>query len=228
MKEYRVDLHLHTCLSPCGSLEMSPQRIVETALERGLDAIAVTPEGKRSYDCNSMNNLSFHITDITANSIRANASEIGLSVEEQDTRIVIRITDNGSGMDAETARRVTNPFYTTRTTRKVGLGLPFLIQNAEQTGGSVTLTSEPGKGTEVRAVFHSDHIDCPPWGDLPGTVALLITGNPEINVCFEYRSGETGYSISTNEIKEILDGVPLSYPKVMLLIKEMIKENIRS
>lgn len=100
-----------------------------------------------------MNNLSFHITDITANSIRANASEIGLSVEEQDTRIVIRITDNGSGMDAETARRVTNPFYTTRTTRKVGLGLPFLIQNAEQTGGSVTLTSEPGKGTEVRAVF---------------------------------------------------------------------------
>ena len=157
-----------------------------------------------------MNNLSFHITDITANSIRANASEIGLSVEEQDTRIVIRITD------------------TTRTTRKVGLGLPFLIQNAEQTGGSVTLTSEPGKGTEVRAVFHSDHIDCPPWGDLPGTVALLITGNPEINVCFEYRSGETGYSISTNEIKEILDGVPLSYPKVMLLIKEMIKENIRS
>ena len=175
-----------------------------------------------------MNNLSFHITDITANSIRANASEIGLSVEEQDTRIVIRITDNGSGMDAETARRVTNPFYTTRTTRKVGLGLPFLIQNAEQTGGSVTLTSEPGKGTEVRAVFHSDHIDCPPWGDLPGTVALLITGNPEINDCFEYRSGETGYSISTNEIKEILDGVPLSYPKVMLLIKEMIKENIRS
>ena len=171
---------------------------------------------------------SFHITDITANSIRANASEIGLSVEEQDTRIVIRITDNGLGMDAETARRVTNPFYTTRTTRKVGLGLPFLIQNAEQTGGSVTLTSEPGKGTEVRAVFHSDHIDCPPWGDLPGTVALLITGNPEINVCFEYRSGETVFSISTNEIKEILDGVPLSHPKVMLLIKEMIKENIRS
>ena len=170
-----------------------------------------------------MNNLSFHITDITANSIRANASEIGLSVEEQDTCIVIRITDNGLGMDAETARRVTNPFYTTRTTRKVGLGLPFLIQNAEQTGGSVTLTPEPGKGTEVRAVFHSDHIDCPPWGDLPGTVALLITGNPEIYVCFEYRSGETGYSISTNEIKEILDGVPLSYPKVMLLIKEMIK-----
>ena len=167
-----------------------------------------------------MNNLSFHITDITANSIRANASEIGLSVEEQDARIVIRITDNGSGMDAETARRVTNPFYTTRTTRKVGLGLPFLIQNAQTVAQTV--------GIPIEQQVHSDHIDCPPWGDLPGTVALLITGNPKINVCFEYRSGETGYSISTNEIKEILDGVPLSHPKVMLLIKEMIKENIRS
>ncbi len=74
-----------------------------------------------------MNNLSFHITDITANSIRANASEIGLFIEEQDARIIIRITDNGSGMDAETVARITNPFYTTRTTRKVGLGVPFLI-----------------------------------------------------------------------------------------------------
>lgn len=173
-----------------------------------------------------MNNLSFHITDITANSIRANASEIGLFIEEQDARITIRITDNGSGMDAETVARITNPFYTTRTTRKVGLGVPFLIQNAEQTGGSVSITSELGKGTEVTASFHSDHIDCPPWGDLPGTVAMLITGNPDINVCFEYHAGETAFSINTNEIKEILDGIPLSHPKVMLSVKEMIKENL--
>ena len=173
-----------------------------------------------------MNNLSFHITDITANSIRANASEISLFIEEQDARIIIRITDNGSGMDAETVARITNPFYTTRTTRKVGLGVPFLIQNAEQTGGSVFITSEPGKGTEVTATFLADHIDCPPWGDLPGTVAMLITGNPEINVCFEYHAGETAFSISTNEIKEILDGIPLNHPKVMLLVKELIKENL--
>lgn len=100
-----------------------------------------------------MNNLSFHITDITANSIRANASEIGLHIEEQDAQIIIRITDDGSGMDEETVARITNPFYTTRTTRKVGLGIPFLIQNAEQTGGAVSITSKPGKGTEVAASF---------------------------------------------------------------------------
>ena len=177
-----------------------------------------------------MEELSLNILDIAQNSVRANATRVDITVAElpAEDRLVITINDNGCGMTPEQVAHVEDPFYTTRTTRKVGLGLPFLIQNAEQTGGSVTLTSEPGKGTEVRAVFHSDHIDCPPWGDLPGTVALLITGNPEINVCFEYRSGETGYSISTNEIKEILDGVPLSYPKVMLLIKEMIKENIRS
>ena len=174
-----------------------------------------------------MNNLSFHITDITANSIRANASEIGLHIEEQDAQIIIRITDDGSGMDEETVARITNPFYTTRTTRKVGLGIPFLIQNAEQTGGAVSITSKTGKGTEVAASFHSDHIDCPPWGDLPGTVAMLITGNPDINVRFEYQAGKTTFSISTNEIKEILDGIPLSHPKVMLLVKEMIRENIR-
>ena len=174
-----------------------------------------------------MNNLSFHITDITANSIRANASEIGLFIEQREGRITIRITDNGSGMDAGTIARVTTPFYTTRTTRKVGLGIPFLIQNAEQTGGAVSITSEPGKGTEVTASFHSDHIDCPPWGDLPGTVAMLVTGNPDINIRFEYQAGETIFFVSTNEIKEILDGIPLSHPKVMLLVKEMIKENIR-
>ena len=173
-----------------------------------------------------MNNLSFHITDITTNSIRANASEIQLYVEEQNSTIIIRITDNGFGMDRETLVRVTNPFYTTRTTRKVGLGIPFLIQNAEQTGGSVVITSELGKGTEVTACFHSNHIDCPPWGDLPGTVAMLITGNPEVNVCFEYCSGEIDFTINTNEIRESLDGIPLSYPKVMLLVKEIIGSNI--
>lgn len=174
-----------------------------------------------------MNNLSFHITDIIANSIRAKASEIGLFIEERDSRITIRIVDNGLGMDTGTVVRVTNPFYTTRTTRKVGLGIPFLIQNAEQTGGGVSITSEPGKGTVVTASFRSDHIDCPPWGDLSGTVAMLITGNPDINICFEYQEGETIFSISTNEIKETLNDIPLSHPKVMLLVKEMIKENIR-
>ncbi|WP_455628144.1 ATP-binding protein [Parabacteroides chinchillae] len=173
-----------------------------------------------------MDNLSFHITDIIANSIRAGATEIGLLISDSKDAIEICIKDNGCGMDAETLARVTNPFYTTRTTRKVGLGLPFLIQNAEQTGGSVSIISELGKGTTVTARFISTNIDCPPWGDLPATVAMLITGNPDVNICFSYRSGKEFFDLSTNDIKEALDGMPVSHPKVMLFIKDMIRENI--
>lgn len=142
--------------------------------------------------------------------------------------ITIRIADDGRGMDAETVSRVANPFYTTRTTRKVGLGLPFLIQNTEQTGGNVSIFSAPGEGTTVTACFVSMHIDCPPWGDLPGTVAMLITSNPDINICFMYQSDTVSFTLSTNEIKEVLDGLPISHPKVMLYIKEIIKENLAS
>lgn len=173
-----------------------------------------------------MNNLSFHITDITTNSIRANASEIKLEITEKVGKIEIRITDNGFGMDAATLSQVMDPFYTTRSTRKVGLGIPFLIQNAEQTGGHVYITSTLGKGTEVIADFISSHIDCPPWGDLPGTVAMLISGNPEINISFIYYTEKITFSISTQELKEALEGIPLSHPKIALLIKQMIKENI--
>lgn len=174
-----------------------------------------------------MKDLAFHITDIVSNAIRAKASCISLSIDEQRGVITIRIADNGCGMDAATLSHAVDPFYTTRTTRRVGLGLPFLIQNAEQTGGNVGITSEPGRGTEVTARFLSTHIDCPPWGDLAGTVAMLITGNPEVNLCFSYHSEKADFSVSTADIKDILEGIPLSHPKVMLLVKEMVGENMK-
>ena len=136
-----------------------------------------------------MDNLSFHITDITANSIRAKASDIEIDIQIKDTSICIRIADNGCGMDPETVSLIRNPFYTTRTTRKVGLGLPFLIQNAEQTGGNVEISSIQGKGTVVVACFVS-------------------------------------FDISTRELKEILEDMPLSHPKVMLYLKELIANQI--
>lgn len=173
-----------------------------------------------------MNNLSFHITDIATNSIRAAATEIRLDITVQSGLITLRVADNGCGMDADTLAHATNPFYTTRTTRKVGLGLPFLIQNAEQSGGEVTIDSTPGVGTCVTARFMATHIDCPPWGDLPGTVALLMTGNPEINLRFTYQSEVISFALSTDEILEILDGLPISHPQVTRSIKEMIKENV--
>lgn len=173
-----------------------------------------------------MNTLTFHITDIASNSIRAGATYILLEIVINEVMATIRITDNGCGMNAETISRVTDPFYTTRTTRKVGLGIPFLIQNAEQTGGTVKIISQPGKGTEVTAVFNITHIDCPPWGDLADTVAMLLTGNPDINICFSYKKGEMEFTLSTNELKEIFDDMPLSHPKITLSIKELIAENL--
>lgn len=173
-----------------------------------------------------MDNLSFHITDIAGNCVRAGATDIVLSIEEINSKIIIGITDNGCGMDRETLDRVSNPFYTSRTTRKVGLGIPFLIQNAEQTGGTVFIKSEPGKGTEVVATFIASHIDCPPWGDLSGTIAMLMTGNPDINIRFFYQSKDIEYAISSEAILEVLDGIPLSHPKVMPLVKDMISGNI--
>ncbi|MBC8617962.1 ATP-binding protein [Parabacteroides faecis] len=173
-----------------------------------------------------MNTLTFHITDIASNSVRAGATRISLEITIHEDHTTVRITDNGCGMDAETVSRITNPFYTTRTTRKVGLGIPFLIQNAEQTGGHVSITSEPGKGTAVTACFITSNIDCPPMGDLPGTVAMLISGNPGINVCFSYRKEELLFEISSEDLRSVFEDIPLSYPKVILAIREMIAANL--
>jgi len=173
-----------------------------------------------------MNSLSFHITDITTNSIRAQATQVSILICEQVDRISIRIEDDGCGMDAETIARVRNPFYTTRITRKVGLGLPFLIQNAEQTGGCVTIESTIGKGTIVTAFFISTHIDCPPWGNLAETIALLIAGNPEVTITFTYQSQKVNFSISSGDIKNVLEDIPISHPKVVSWLKEMLEENL--
>lgn len=173
-----------------------------------------------------MNTLTFHITDIASNSVRAGGTRISLEITIHEDHTTIRITDNGCGMDAETVSRITNPFYTTRTTRKVGLGIPFLIQNAEQTGGHVSITSEPGKGTAVTACFITSNIDCPPMGDLPGTVAMLISGNPGINVCFSYRKEELLFEISSEDLQSVFEDIPLSHPKIILAIQEMIAANL--
>ncbi|WP_370860350.1 ATP-binding protein [Parabacteroides faecis] len=173
-----------------------------------------------------MNTLTFHITDIASNSVRAGATRISLEITIHEDHTTVRITDNGCGMDAETVSRITNPFYTTRTTRKVGLGIPFLIQNVEQTGGHVSITSEPGKGTAVTACFITSNIDCPPMGDLPGTVAMLISGNPGINVCFSYRKEKLLFEISSEDLQSVFEDIPLSHPKVILAIREMIAANL--
>ena len=126
-----------------------------------------------------MKELSLNILDIAENSVKAGATLITVSLTQAGNVLTIDITDDGCGMDAETVRRVTDPFYTTRTTRRVGLGLPLLKLEAEQTGGTLTVTSRTaaqcpdGHGTTVRATFHTDHIDCMPLGDVTATLVRL-------------------------------------------------------
>lgn len=173
-----------------------------------------------------MKNLSEHIMDIAQNSIKAKADSVVVEVKDRGDKIVIRIEDDGFGMDKETVKRVSDPFYTTRTTRKVGLGIPFLKQHAEQAGGKVSISSEQGTGTVLIATFVTTNIDSPPVGDLDVTIALLITGNPMVNFIFTYLKDDKEYKLTTKDIKEVIGDLDISMPKVTGFIKEMIKENL--
>lgn len=177
-----------------------------------------------------MKDLSMHIMDILQNSTRAKATEITLEVlldSAQDTLTLI-FKDNGCGMSEETVQKVIDPFYTSRTTRKVGLGLPLLKQNSEMTGGSMTIQSKEGVGTTVTAVFGLTHLDTPPMGDLAGTIVLTISAYPDIRFIFHYkRDDEVDYVLDTDEVYEILDGVPINDPDVIASLKEMVEENIK-
>ncbi|MCD8194222.1 MAG: sensor histidine kinase [Tannerellaceae bacterium] len=173
-----------------------------------------------------MDTICFHITDITANSIRAGAKEIALIIVEVGNKFMFTIKDDGCGMTQDKVNLLTDPFYTTRTTRKIGLGIPFLVQNANQTGGAVKIVSVPTQGTTVEASFCTNHIDCPPIGDLADTITLLICGNPEINISLEYRKGEENFMITTATLKEIFEGFPLNKLQVVMLVKEFLAANL--
>ncbi len=171
-----------------------------------------------------MKDLSEHILDIVGNSIRAGALliEIGLEVLVIEKVLILRIRDNGCGMSEEMVARVTDPFVTSRTTRKVGLGLPFLKMNAELTGGAVKVASEEGKGTLVEALFYHHHIDFVPRGDLKGSMALIMSGNPNVDFVLSLKRGSDAFEIKSADIKEVLGDVPINHPKVGRFIKEMM------
>ena len=177
-----------------------------------------------------MKNLAMHIMDITRNSVRAGASLIGIRLEVFKTERVLQMTikDNGCGMDPDMILRVTDPFVTSRTTRKVGLGLPFLKMNAEQTGGALTIQSQPGEGTVVSATFNYSHIDCIPLGDIQGTVALIMSGNPNQEFEFEICKDESVFMLKSIEIKEAMYGISIANPAVAKMIAEMVDTSLLS
>ena len=176
-----------------------------------------------------MEELSLHILDIAENSVAAGATLVEIGVKYQLGKapwLTITVRDNGRGMSPEVASRVSDPFYTTRTTRKVGLGVPFFKMAALMTGGDFSIQSQVGKGTRGRAVFGLTHIDRMPLGNMADTMCILMGCNEQINFSFTYQVGEAVFTVSTAQLQEILDGVPLNTPQVMDFIRGYIKENM--
>lgn len=177
-----------------------------------------------------MKELSLHILDIAKNSVKAKASLIKITVFEDvsENILTIEIEDNGCGMSPEFLKNVTDPFTTTRTTRKVGLGIPLFKIAAEQCGGKMQIFSKEGKGTTLRVHFEYNHIDRAPIGDMAGTMQTLISGSPEIDFLYKHTKNGNEFILDTREMRKILGDVPLDSMEVVSWIYDYIKEGINS
>ena len=170
--------------------------------------------------------LSLHILDVAENSVRANASLIAIEVlaDTAGDLLTISIEDDGCGMDEQMAAQVSDPFFTTRTTRKVGLGVPLFRFAAQSAGGWFRLSSTPGRGTRVEAAFVLSHIDRMPLGDITGCVHDLIVFHPNVDFLFTYSYNGKSFQLDTRQMRELLGGVALDTPEVSDWIREYLRE----
>lgn len=174
-----------------------------------------------------MTELSLNVLDVAENSTRAKASLVQITVDADTAadRLSITIADDGCGMTPEQVAQVTDPFFTSRTTRKVGLGVPFFKYAAEAAGGSFSIESQPGVGTTVIASFVLSHIDRMPLGDITSTIHTLVVYHPETDFLYEYRYNGRSFVLDTREFKEVLEGVPFDTPEISQYIKDYLTEN---
>ncbi len=174
-----------------------------------------------------MRELSLNVLDIAQNSISANATLIEIELKEstENNELLIGIYDNGKGMTKEQLEAVRDPFFTTRTTRKVGMGIPLFKMAAEMTGGHLEIESELGVGTKVKAFFKTDHLDFVPIGDMTSTMVMLITMNGHIDFLYTRSLDKKSFTLDTRSLKEILGDVPFSEPTVSAWLKDYIEQN---
>ena len=174
-----------------------------------------------------MDELSLNILDVAQNSITAGATLVEIAIEEDTVRdtLTILIRDNGCGMSEEAAMRAADPFYTTRKTRKVGLGLPFFKMAAEMTGGCFSIESSVGSGTSVRASFGRSHIDRAPLGDMAGTITSLVMHRPDIDFVYTHSLDGAGFALDTREVRRMMEGISIASPEVIAWMSEFISEN---
>jgi hypothetical protein len=175
-----------------------------------------------------MRTMADHILDIASNSVTAGATQIWLDIDHDPANhlFVFTVRDNGRGMDADGRTRVFDPFFTTRphSIRRFGLGLPFLKENTELTGGGVDLKSVSGEGTTLRATFHTDHIDCLPFGDLASTILVLLISDDAVLWHIRRVEGNLAYTVGTEELQAVFSSEEMSDPQAQLLLLEFLRE----
>ena len=176
-----------------------------------------------------MPEIALHIMDLVQNCISAMAKHIRILLMESfvANTLEILIADDGKGMSEEFLERVTSPFTTTRTTRRVGLGIPLMKAGCEMAGGSFSITSKLGEGTAISGTYQLDHIDRPPLGDFVGTVHTLITCNPDIDFRIEIKSDTQEICLDTQEVRAQVGDSPLNQPDVSMWIKEYLEEAMK-
>ena len=177
-----------------------------------------------------MKELAMHVYDLMENSTAANSTEVKLTIRDslKDNIYAFTIEDNGKGMTPEFMAKVTDPYTTSRTTRKVGLGLPLIKMNTENCGGGMKLQSEIGKGTRLDFWFQHNHWDRPPMGDIAGTIVMLCAAHEDIHIIYKHITDEDEFVFDTDEIHEALDGMSMNDVKVMGWLKDMVQENLEA
>jgi hypothetical protein len=176
-----------------------------------------------------MQDLSLHILDIVENAIASKASHVAIRITEDfdKDQMIVEIEDDGEGIPPHLLEKVVDPFFTTRTTRKIGLGLSLLQQAAQACEGDLKVQSLQGKGTLVRASFRYNHIDRKPLGDMASTMVTLIVGNPQMDFHYVHRKGEKTFVFDTLELKRELDDVPIDHPQVVQFVRKEIHKGLR-
>lgn len=175
-----------------------------------------------------MRELSLHILDVVENGITAGADIIRIQVEESRSAdlLSIYINDNGRGIPAEKLKNLQDPFVTSRTTRRVGLGLSLLAAAAERCDGKLAVSVGTGGGTDVRASFRYSHIDRAPMGDMASTMATLLMGNPHIDFVYTHVIGGEEFNLDTRDLKKELGDHALEDAMVIYQLGERIRTSL--
>jgi len=173
--------------------------------------------------------LADHILDIAENSVRADAKLIEVSIDEdsQNDLLTIEIKDDGHGMGQDVLNKVLDPFYTTKTVRRVGLGLPLLRDAACRSGGTFHLESQENSGTTVKATFGLNHLDRQPLGAIINTIIILIISNSEVDFFYKHRHNDRRFELDTREIRKEIEDVPINHPEIIKYIRGVIEEGLR-